>query len=103
MKIAIWNNRIRREFLYEPQLRDSRRRGSNFRRQRIRWAGVRFHYGGSPARHGQAERGPRICKADNKQISTFMNTSIESIRARKSQLKKKMIENAIDTTPFFNF
>ena len=44
-----------------------------------------------------------ICKADNKQISTFMNTSIESTRARKSQSKKKMIENAIDTTPFFNF
>ncbi len=44
-----------------------------------------------------------ICKADNKQISTFMNTSIESTRARKSQLKKKMIENAIDTTQFFTF
>ena len=44
-----------------------------------------------------------ICKADNKQISTFMNTSIESTRARKSQLKKKMIENAIDTTLFFTF
>lgn len=44
-----------------------------------------------------------ICKADNKQISTFMNTSIESIRARKSQLKKKLTENAIDITPFFSF
>ena len=44
-----------------------------------------------------------ICKADNRQISTFMNTSIESIRARKSQLKKKLTENGIDTTQFFNF
>lgn len=44
-----------------------------------------------------------ICKADNKQISTFMNTSIESTRARKSQLKKKMVENRIDTSDFFNF
>ena len=44
-----------------------------------------------------------ICKADNKQISTFMNTSIESIRARKSQLKKKLTENAIDITQFFSF
>ena len=44
-----------------------------------------------------------VCKADNRQISTFMNTSIESIRARKSQLKKKMTENDIDTTQFFNF
>ena len=44
-----------------------------------------------------------VCKADNRQISTFMNTSIESIRARKSQLKKKMTENGIDTAQFFNF
>ncbi|OJV38515.1 MAG: hypothetical protein BGO33_06900 [Bacteroidia bacterium 43-41] len=44
-----------------------------------------------------------VCKADNRQISTFMNTSIESIRARKSQLKKKMTENDIDTTQFFSF
>ena len=44
-----------------------------------------------------------ICKADNKQISTFMNTSIESIRVRKSQLKKKMQENAIEINQFFNF
>jgi len=44
-----------------------------------------------------------VCKADNRQISTFMNTSIESIRARKSQLKKKMTEKDIDTTQFFNF
>ena len=43
-----------------------------------------------------------VCKADNRQISTFMNTSIESIRARKSQLKKKMVENGIDTAQFFN-
>ena len=43
-----------------------------------------------------------VCKADNRQISTFMNTSIESIRARKSQLKKKLTENGIDTTQFFN-
>ncbi|HMM16044.1 MAG TPA: hypothetical protein PKC47_00705 [Petrimonas sp.] len=44
-----------------------------------------------------------VCKADNRQISTFMNTSIESIRARKSQLKKKLTENGIDTAQFFNF
>lgn len=44
-----------------------------------------------------------ICKADNRQISTFMNTSIESTRVRKSQLKKKMVENRIDTNDFFNF
>ena len=43
-----------------------------------------------------------VCKADNRQISTFMNTSIESIRARKSQLKKKLTENGIDTAQFFN-
>jgi hypothetical protein len=42
-----------------------------------------------------------VCKADNRQISTFMNTSIESIRARKSQLKKKLTENGIDATRFF--
>jgi len=42
-----------------------------------------------------------VCKADNRQISTFMNTSIESIRARKSQLKKKMIDHGIDATRFF--
>ena len=44
-----------------------------------------------------------VCKADNRQISTFMNTSIESIRARKSQLKKKLTENGIDAAQFFNF
>ncbi len=44
-----------------------------------------------------------VCKADNRQISTFMNTSMESIRARKSQLKKKLTENGIDTAQFFNF
>ncbi|MDO5665419.1 MAG: hypothetical protein Q4G63_09205, partial [Bacteroidia bacterium] len=44
-----------------------------------------------------------VCRADNRQISTFMNTSIESIRARKSQLKKKMIENGINIADFFNF
>ena len=43
-----------------------------------------------------------VCKADNRQISTFMNTSIESIRARKSQLKKKLTENGIDHAQFFN-
>ena len=42
-----------------------------------------------------------VCKADNRQISTFMNTSIESIRARKSQLKKKLTENGIDAAQFF--
>lgn len=44
-----------------------------------------------------------VCRADNRQISTFMNTSVESIRARKSQLKKKMTENGIDIRDFFNF
>ena len=42
------------------------------------------------------------CKATNRQIATFMNTSVESIRARKSQLKKKMAENAMDTQAFFS-
>lgn len=40
------------------------------------------------------------CNADNRQLATFMNTSLESIRVRKSQLKKKMQENNIDTTLF---
>lgn len=40
------------------------------------------------------------CKAGNKQIATFMNTSLESIRVRKSQLKKKMIEKGLNTTLF---
>ncbi len=40
------------------------------------------------------------CDADNRQLATFMNTSIESIRVRKSQLKKKMQEKAIDTAVF---
>ncbi len=42
-----------------------------------------------------------VCKADNRQIATFMNTTPESTRARKSQLKRKLIELNIDTTPFF--
>lgn len=33
------------------------------------------------------------CNADNRQIATFLNTSIESVRSRKSQLKKKLTEN----------
>ena len=40
------------------------------------------------------------CDADNRQLATFMNTSIESVRVRKSQLKKKMQEKAIDTAVF---
>lgn len=40
------------------------------------------------------------CDADNRQLATFMNTSIESIRVRKSQLKKKMQEKAMDTAVF---
>lgn len=43
-----------------------------------------------------------ICKADNKQIATFMNTTMESIRVRKSQLKKKLLDLNIDTAPFFS-
>ncbi len=41
------------------------------------------------------------CDADNKQIATFMNASLQSIRARKSQLKKKMMQNEIITDKFF--
>ena len=33
------------------------------------------------------------CDADNKQLATFLNTTVESIRVRKSQLKRKMIDN----------
>jgi len=40
------------------------------------------------------------CNADNRQLATFMNTTIESIRVRKSQLKKKMCENGYDTALF---
>lgn len=40
------------------------------------------------------------CDADNRQLATFMNTSIESIRVRKSQLKRKMQEKAMDTAVF---
>lgn len=40
------------------------------------------------------------CDADNRQLATFMNTSIESIRVRKSQLKKKMQEKSMDTAVF---
>jgi hypothetical protein len=41
------------------------------------------------------------CNADNRQLATFMNTTIESIRVRKSQLKKKMTEKGIHTSLFF--
>ena len=41
-----------------------------------------------------------ICKADNRQIATFMNTTLESIRVRKSQLKKKLAENGIGISYF---
>lgn len=40
------------------------------------------------------------CDADNRQLATFMNTSVDSIRVRKSQLKKKMQENELDLTVF---
>lgn len=40
------------------------------------------------------------CEASNRQLATFMNTTIESIRVRKSQLKRKMIENNIDISIF---
>jgi len=40
------------------------------------------------------------CDADNRQLATFMNTSVESIRVRKSQLKKKMLEKGLDTAVF---
>lgn len=40
------------------------------------------------------------CDADNRQLATFLNTSIESIRVRKSQLKKKMQEKSMETAIF---
>ncbi|MFA5229694.1 MAG: hypothetical protein WC446_08110 [Candidatus Paceibacterota bacterium] len=40
------------------------------------------------------------CNADNRQLATFLNTSIDSIRVRKSQLKKKMSEKGLDTALF---
>lgn len=40
------------------------------------------------------------CDADNRELATFMNTTIESIRVRKSQLKRKMLENNIDISLF---
>lgn len=40
------------------------------------------------------------CDADNRQLATFMNTSLESIRVRKSQLKRKMQGKNMDTTLF---
>ncbi|WP_352423790.1 hypothetical protein [Proteiniphilum sp.] len=40
------------------------------------------------------------CNADNRQLATFMNTSLESIRVRKSQLKRKMQEKNMDMTLF---
>ncbi len=40
------------------------------------------------------------CDADNRQLATFLHTSVDSIRVRKSQLKKKMFENGLDTTLF---
>lgn len=40
------------------------------------------------------------CDADNRQLATFLHTSVDSIRVRKSQLKKKMSEKGLDTTLF---
>lgn len=34
--------------------------------------------------------------ADNQQMATLLNTSVESVRVRKSNLKKKMIENGVN-------
>lgn len=42
------------------------------------------------------------CNADNRQLATFMNTTVKSIRVRKSQLKKKMSEKGLETSPFFD-
>lgn len=33
--------------------------------------------------------------ADNQQMATLLNTSVESVRVRKSKLKKKMLENSV--------
>jgi len=40
------------------------------------------------------------CDADNRELATFMNTTVESIRVRKSQLKKKMLEKGLDIAIF---
>lgn len=40
------------------------------------------------------------CDADNRQLATFLNTTVESVRVRKSQLKKKMTENNYEVTLF---
>ena len=40
------------------------------------------------------------CNADNRQMATFMNTTVESIRVRKSQLKKKITEKGLETSLF---
>lgn len=40
------------------------------------------------------------CDADNRQLATFLHTSVDSIRVRKSQLKKKMSEKGLDTSLF---
>lgn len=40
------------------------------------------------------------CDADNRQLATFMNTTVDSIRVRKSQLKKKMLEKGLDIVIF---
>mgnify|MGYP000965349518 FL=1 len=41
------------------------------------------------------------CDADNRQLATFMNTNLESIRVRKSQLKRKMQIKNMDTSLFY--
>ena len=40
-------------------------------------------------------------KANNKQIATFMNSSLESVRTRKSQLKRKMTKESMNIEKFF--
>jgi hypothetical protein len=40
------------------------------------------------------------CDADNRQLATFMNTTVESIRVRKSQLKRKMLEKGLNLDIF---
>lgn len=43
------------------------------------------------------------CKANNKQIATFMNAPVHSIRVRKSQLKKKVTEKGLKSQLIFEF
>ena len=42
-----------------------------------------------------------VSKASNKQIATFMNSTVESVRTRKSQLKRKATNMGLDLGGFF--